>query len=143
MKTHIRKAAPEDAQALKDLDTVAPSDPSRGDWIDHWLREDQVLIAESGGQVIGYGVFNHLFFRQGQAEMLMIHRDFRGQRIGELILTELEKLCDTPRFFVTTNQSNHRMQHLLRRMGYRRGGYIHALDPVDPELVFVKEIAKT
>lgn len=32
------------------------------------------------------------------------------------------------------------MQRLLSRLGYRPGGYIHELDPGDPELVFVKDI---
>jgi len=140
MEPVIRKATRADAQALKDLDTIVPHDPGRASAIDRWLRNDTVLVAEVDGEVAGYGVFNHGFFGQSNVDMLMIHPDWRGRRVGEHILAELEQLGDTPKFYVTTNQSNHRMQRLLSRMGYRPGGYIHELDPGDPELVFVKDI---
>ncbi len=136
----IRTAVIPDAHALKALDTIVPFDPSRAEYIDRWLKEDTVLAAEIEGKIVGYGVFNHAFFHQGQVDMLMIHADYRGQRIGEAILSALEKLCDTPKFYVTTNMSNHRMQRLLSRMEYRAAGYIHELDPDDPELIFVKDI---
>ena len=135
----LRKGSAADARALKALDTIVPIEPTRAEHIDAWLQEDEVIIAEIEGKVVGYGVFNHAFFRQGQVDMLMIHPDYRGRRIGEAILSALEELCDTPKFYVTTNMSNHRMQRLLSRMGYRPGGYIHELDPDDPELIFVKD----
>jgi GNAT superfamily N-acetyltransferase len=140
MKARIRLAKPGDARALKGIDTVVPRDPARADWIDRWLREDTVVIAEVDGRVVGYGVLNHGFFHQAQADMLMLHPEYRGKRIGEQLLLALEERCDTPKFFVTTNLSNHRMQSLLLRMGYEPCGYIDQLDPGDPELVFVKTV---
>ena len=74
-------------------------------------------------------------------DMLMIHPEYRGQRIGEQLLLALEKLSGTPKFWVTTNASNHRMQRLLTRLGYKPAGYIHELDPGDPELIFLKRLA--
>jgi len=136
----IRPGTPDDAGALKALDSVVPSDPARAVCIDAWLRDSTVLIAEYEERAVGYGVFNHTFFHQGQLEMLMVHPDFRGKRIGEYLVAALEERCDTPKFFVTTNLTNHRMQRLLHRMGYKACGYIDALDPDDPELVFVKKI---
>jgi ribosomal protein S18 acetylase RimI-like enzyme len=136
----IRRGIEADASALKDLDTIVPIDPARAECIDHWLREELVLVAEVQGRVVGYGVLDHGFFGQSNVAMLMIDEDYRGRKLGERILRKLEELGDTPKFFVTTNLSNHRMQRLLSRMGYRPGGYIHELDPGDPELVFVKDI---
>jgi len=140
MCVSIRPGTPGDADALKAVDSVVPRDPTRAEYIDAWLRDDTVLVAECEGRVVGYGVFNHAFFRQGQLDMLMVHPDFRGRRIGEHLLFALEVRCDTPKFFVTTNLSNHRMQRLLLRMGYKACGYIDELDPGDPELVFVKQL---
>ncbi len=140
MKATVRPARLADARALKALDTVVPRDPTRADWIDRWLREDTVLVAEVDRRVIGYGVFNHGFFHESQVDMLMLHPDYRGQRIGEQLLLALEGKADTPRFFVTTNLTNHRMQSLLLRTGYSACGYIDQLDPGDPELVFVKRM---
>ena len=137
----IRKATETDASALKMVDTVVPLDGTRAKHIDEWLRHDEVLVAEINGQIVGYGVFNHAFFRQGNVDMLMIHPEHRGQKIGEHLLRELERLCDTSKLWVTTNMSNHRMQRLLARMDYKPAGYIHELDPGDPELIFFKRLA--
>ncbi len=136
----LRRATQTDAPEIKTLDTRVPSDPSRAENIDRWLGEEVVIVADMNGTLLGYGVFDHGFFQQSNVAMLMIHPDHRGCGIGEQILRSLEEFGDTPKFYVTTNQSNHRMQRLLTRMGYRPGGYIHELDPGDPELVFVKEI---
>lgn len=142
MTATIRLGQPADAQALKSLDSVVPVDPTRADSIDEWLSEDTVLVAEAEGRVVGYGVFNHGFFHQSQVDMLMLHPEYRGRRIGEQLLSALEAKCDTPKFFVTTNLSNHPMQRLLVRMGYVACGYIDELDPGDPELVFVKKMKR-
>lgn len=139
MEPLIRRGMPTDASALKDLDSMVPLDPTRAGSVDRWLRDDHILVAEVDGRAVGYGVFDHGFFEQSNVAMLMVHKEYRGRRIGEHLLRMLESLGDTPKFFVTTNQSNHRMQRLLSRMGYRAGGYIHELDPGDPELVFVKD----
>jgi ribosomal protein S18 acetylase RimI-like enzyme len=140
MNAKIRLSAPADAQALKSVDSVVSVDPTRADFIEKWLREDTVVVAELAGGVVGYGVFNHGFFHQSQVDMLMVHPEYRGRRIGEHLLKAIEQRCDTPKLFVTTNLSNHRMQRLLLRMGYATCGYIAELDPGDPELVFVKKM---
>jgi len=136
----IRKAVLNDAQSLRNIDPIVPFNPSRVEMIDAWLQKDFMLVAEIDDRIIGYGVFNHQFFRQSQIDMLMISKEYRGKRIGELLLLSLEKYADTPKMFITTNLSNHSMQKLLLRNGYKPCGYIDELDPGDPELVFVKQM---
>lgn len=138
MDCKVREANSSDARALIELDSVVPLDGNRARYIDDWLDQDQVLVAEVNGRIVGYGVFNHAFFRQGQVDMLMIHADYRGQGIGERLLIALEGLCDTAKFWVTTNLSNHEMQRLLARNGFKACGYVDELDPGDPEIIFVK-----
>jgi ribosomal protein S18 acetylase RimI-like enzyme len=142
MRAKIRLSAPADAMALKHVDSVVSVDPTRADFIDKWLREDTVVVAEMDGRIVGYGVFNHGFFHRCQVEMLMVHPKYRGRRIGEQLLKALQRRCNTPKLFVTTNLSNQRMQKLLVRMGYAACGYIGELDPGDPELVFFKEMTR-
>jgi GNAT superfamily N-acetyltransferase len=140
MKAKIRLSRPTDARALKSADSVVPVDRTRAGFIDEWLREDTVVVAELDGRMVGYGVLNHGFFHRSQVEMLMVHQEYRGRRIGGQLLKALERLCDTSKLFVTTNLSNHGMQRLLTRMGYAGCGCIDELDPGDPELVFVKKV---
>lgn len=142
MAATVRRGEAADAAALKALDTIVPVDPRRAESIDRWLERDVVFVSEIDGQVVGYGVFNHDFFRQGNVDMLMLHPDYRGQLIGELLLRALEQACDTPKLFCTTNLSNHRMQRLLSRRGFVACGFIDELDPGDPELVYVKKLGE-
>jgi GNAT superfamily N-acetyltransferase len=140
MAINVRKAAITDAQSIKNIDTIVPLNPTRAEMIDTWLHKDIVLVAEIDERIIGYGVLNHEFFHQSQIDILMISKEHRGKGIGEAILLALEKYTDTSKMFVTTNISNHSMQKLLFRNGYKPCGYIDELDPGDPELVFVKHI---
>jgi len=143
MQIIIRKAISKDAQLIKGIDTIVSINPSRADMIDRWLQKDIVIVAEIDNRIVGYGVFNHEFFRQSQIEMLMISKEYRGKRIGGNILLSLEEYVDTNKMFITSNLSNHSMQKLLLRTGYKPCGYIDELDPGDPELVFVKYINKS
>ncbi len=142
MDINFRKAEIKDALSIKRIDTIASTNPARSEMIDSWLRHDIVIMAEIGRDIVGYGVINHEFFRQSQIDMLMIAKEHRGKRIGEMLLLSLEKYADTPKLFVTTNLSNHSMQKILFRSGYKPCGYIDELDPGDPELVFVKYIRR-
>jgi ribosomal protein S18 acetylase RimI-like enzyme len=136
----VRRGEAADAAGLKALDTMVSIDQHRGASIDGWLEKDVVFVAEVDGRMVGYGVFNHDFFHRGNVAMLMLHPDYRGQRIGEQLLRRLEQACDTSKLFVTTNVLNHRMQRLLSRLGFVACGFIGELDPGDPELVFVKKL---
>ena len=44
--------------------------------------------------------------------------------------------------WTSTNQSNRPMRRLLSSRGYRQAGKITGLDHGDPELFFVKQLAK-
>jgi GNAT superfamily N-acetyltransferase len=139
MELTFRVASGDDAIAIKACDSTVSTDPERAGIIDRWLVEDTVIVAELDAEIVGYGVFNRRFFHNAQAELVMVHPDHRGKRIGENILGKLVELADGGKFFVTTNLSNRRMQSLLIRCGFRTCGFVEELDPGDPELIFVKK----
>ena len=136
----IRRGVQVDAPVLKGLDAIVALGRARAECTDHWLCDSPVLVAEVEGPAVGYGVFDLGLFGQSNVAMLMIHEDYRGQKIGERILLMLEEFGDMPKFFVATSQSSHRMQRHLSRTGNRPGGCIHGLDPHDSQIVFVKDI---
>jgi GNAT superfamily N-acetyltransferase len=143
MNVRVRRGKPQDAAPLKALDTVVPVDSQRAAAIDAWLASDLVFVADVDGETVGYAVFNHAFFHRGNVDMLMLAADWRGRRIGDPLLEAVERACDTPKLFCTTNVSNQRMQRLLARRGYLACGFIDELDPGDPELVYVKPLRQT
>lgn len=140
MKPYVRPGKPSDADALKRLDTTLSGDPGRALSIERWLHDGSVLVAEVEQDIVGYGVIHHRFFHHGFVEMLMVAVHHRHSGVGRAIMEALERRCETPKLFVTTNLSNHPMQQLLKSMNYTPCGYIDQLDPGDPELVFVKTL---
>lgn len=139
MNVTIRTASIYDLTELVEIDSVADMEPARRLSISDWLRHDIVLAAEVEGRPVGYAVLNHQFFHQAQVEMLMVAAESRGRGIGEALMKEIEAVAHSPKLFVTTNESNHRMQRLLIRSGFRICGFINELDDGDPELVFFKK----
>jgi len=137
----IRVALNDDIDELIRLDTIAPLDPSRADFIRRWVEAGDCYVAEEEGKIVGYGVLNYQFFHSGNVDMLMIHPDFRGLGIGRRLLQHVADRCTTGKLWVTTNLSNQRMQRLLTSTGFQLSGFIENLDEGDPELVFFKRIA--
>ena len=116
MEPLIRRGMPTDASALKDLDSMVPLDPTRAGSVDRWLRDDHILVAEVDGRAVGYGVFDHGFFEQSNVAMLMVHKEYRGRRIGEHLLRMLERVSATRR-----GSSSRRISRITGCSGYSLG----------------------
>ena len=52
MKAKIRLGVPADAQALRSVDSEVPADATIADFIEKWLREETVVVAELDGRVM-------------------------------------------------------------------------------------------
>jgi N-acetylglutamate synthase-like GNAT family acetyltransferase len=96
---NIRQAHMQDMSAIRETDHIAQQDPERVNAIETWLQHDVVLVAEHDDMIVGYGVLSHAFFGREQIEMLMIHPNYRGKRVGERLLNALEKHCDRPKLY--------------------------------------------
>lgn len=59
-----------------------------------------------------------------------------------MLLRYLLSICETPKLFSSTNQSNDAMQALFAKVGFERSGVIYNLDPNDPEIVYYR-VAKS
>lgn len=137
----IRPATVDDVEALCSLDLVARAEAERREFIKNSVGDGTCRVAVAGGEVIGYGVLNYTFYRQGFVEMLYVHAGHRRRGVGAALLRELEARCRTPKLFTSTNLSNLPTQALLERLGYTRSGVIHNLDEGDPEIVYFKRLA--
>lgn len=78
---------------------------------------------------------NH-FFGQAFIELLMVGARFRRSGLGLALVASFQESCRGRKLFTSTNLSNHPMQSLLLKAGFRPSGYIDNLDEGDPELVF-------
>ena len=136
----IRDAQPSDRDPIVSLDHVATLDLSRVDLIDRAIASLICLVAESSGQVLGYGILEHSFFSNAFISLIYVSDSERRKGVGSALLNALVERCDTPKLFTSTNESNTAMRSLLVRAGFIESGVIHNLDPGDPECVYFKSI---
>ncbi|WTY09539.1 GNAT family N-acetyltransferase [Streptomyces canus] len=131
----VDRADPSDWAALAKIDSVvAAGDHARRDSIRRWCEQSVVLMARDSSGPLGYSVLEYTFFEQGFVTMLMVAPSARRRGVGAHLLAAVETACTTPKLFTSTNVSNHPMQQLLQRAGWRPVGLLHGLDEGDPEL---------
>ena len=140
----IRLGKKGDSSAIKAIDSSIGSDPNRAEYIDLSLRQNTVRIAHENGEIIGYSVVNHSFFRRPTLEMLMVVEARRRQGVGRALLREAQaRMCTNGELWTSTNASNKSMRSLLKSEGFEISGRIENLDPGDSELVYFKEFIET
>jgi ribosomal protein S18 acetylase RimI-like enzyme len=136
----IRPANESDVEALCSLDLIARCANDRREFIRSAVVSDCCFVAVSEEEVIGYGVLNYTFYRNGNIDMLYVHSGHRRRGAGQALLQHMESLCRTSKLFTSTNLSNLPMQALLVKSGYVVSGVIHNLDDGDPEIVYFKRL---
>lgn len=139
----VRAAGEEDADQILAFDEIAQGDPGRRDFIRRVVSAGTCYVAIDEARVRGYAVFDYTFFEQGFVALLYVSATARRHRVGSVLMQYLEDLCESPKLFTSTNLSNHPMQRLLARLGYKLSGVIHDLDEGDPELIYVKYLRGT
>jgi ribosomal protein S18 acetylase RimI-like enzyme len=138
LDVQMRPAEASDWKALAELDSVsAAGSAARSASIRRWCEEGSVTVAHSSLGPVGYGVLEYSFFEQGFITMLVIAPNARRRGVGARLLQALETICVTAKLFTSTNVSNHPMQQLLQRSGWRPVGLLHGLDEDDPELFYL------
>jgi len=135
----IRQATPADNKAIARVDAIAQADHRRSVFILRVIQAGPCYAAfTAAGLLVGYAVLDYTLFEPGFVSLLYVHREWRRKGVGSLLMSHLESLCETPKLFTSTNQSNTPMQCLVSKLGYSASGVIENLDEGDPELVYVK-----
>ena len=137
----IRPAVTTDIEAVCSFDLIARQADDRREFILRAVNASTCYAAVIEQGVIGYGVLNYTFYRQGYVEMLYVAADQRRRGAGTTLLEHMERQCQTPKLFTSTNLSNLPMQALLAKRGYMLSGVIHNLDEGDPEIVYCKRLS--
>jgi GNAT superfamily N-acetyltransferase len=99
------------------------------------LDQRRMTVATAAGRAVGYSVTASWFFGVAFLELLYVAEEARRHGVGGELLADFEERRDRPAF-TSTNQSNARMQRLLRSRGWQPCGMLHGLDAGDPELFF-------
>ena len=141
MSLYLRFADPGDLPAILALDPLAQRPESgREAFIHHAIFAKSCWLAVLDEAAAGYGVLDYSFYKCGFISLVYVHSDYRRRGVGAALLAGLEKVCQTPKLFTSTNASNLPMQALLARQGFVQSGIIHHLDEGDPEIVYFKRL---
>ena len=136
----IRVAAASDVDAILAFDPIVETDAQRRHFIHKSAEQGECYVYDVDGEIVGYMMLNYHFFGCGFVALLVVHPDYRRKGIGSDLMQYIESVCDSPKLFTSTNQSNKPMQALLAKLDYQRSGTIENLDEGDPELVYFKRI---
>lgn len=135
-----RAAVASDVDEMITFDPTAETDAQRPRFIHKSVDQGECYVYDEDGLVAGYVMLNYRFFGCRFVALLVVHPDYRRKGIGSDLMQHMESLCDHPKLFTSTNQSNKSMQALLAKLRYQRSGVIENLDEGDPELIYVKRI---
>ncbi|RQW13886.1 N-acetyltransferase family protein [Paenibacillus rhizophilus] len=120
-------------QGIEDRIATLETETKNQDYIQKWFEEHQgrhaVLVAVAEHQVVGWASLNpysHRCAYQGVADLsIYIHRDYRGQGIGSVLLLSIEEEArhnDFYKMVLFTFPFNLSGQGLYRKFGYREVG---------------------
>ncbi len=139
MPLTMRRAGPDDQDALAALDPLARASAERRALIAEWVALGQAHVALRDSHVVGYGALTRGFFRSPFVEMLMVAEGERRSGVGSALLDHLGGLVPAAeKLWTSTNTSNAPMRALLARASFVPAGRVDHLDEGDPELVFVR-----
>ena len=135
----IRKAVLEDIGDLSRCDTEFGF-ANRNQFVERAIQRGDGYVLEQEGTVIGVAVLEYTFFEHGFISLIYVRPDVRRTGVGETLLRYLVSICQTPKLFSSTNQSNRPMQALFAKACFEQSGTIHDLDPNDPEIAYYKAV---
>lgn len=128
--------------ALIDLDWLAANDRHIArSVLEESIREGRVLIAEAGGEPVGWLRWNLFWDNTPFMNLLYLLEDHRGQSLGKALVArwEADAAALGYRRVMTSTQADETAQHFYRKLGYRDAGAL--LLPDEPtELLFLKEL---
>lgn len=136
---NIRHASYADSTRIVEIDESMASRDNTN-FIHGCVSARTCYVAEERGEVLGYSVLEHNFFRNAFITKLFVHSENRRQGVAGQMLSHLESLAQTDKIFTSTNQSNKPAEALFKKFGYESSGEIHHLDDGDPEMIFCKRL---
>jgi ribosomal protein S18 acetylase RimI-like enzyme len=136
---HLRTAKSEELPLLASLPHALHYEhPST--FIRHALGTKECLVADIGGSVAGYVVWDRGFYARPFLWMLGVSPDYRHHGVASALIERVEQLNTGHRLHTSTNESNGAMQSVLEGLGFARVGRLDDLDAGDPEIFYAKQL---
>jgi len=105
------------------------------------ISDKEILIAESGNEIVGWFRFGYFWDNIPFMNMLIIEEDYRRKGIGRKLVHcwEEEMKMKKHKYVLTSTQSDEEAQHFYRKLGYNDAGSLILPGEV-LEIIFIKTL---
>lgn len=131
----IRPGVSQDFEAIDRFDLFA------GDRREE-LAAGRVLVAEAGGRVVGYVTFSGSgFIGRPFVHFLAVAADHRRRGVATALLWAVQARVGRRRLFISTEEGNAAMLHLLEQEGWTPAGCVQGVnDNGSAECFFYRDV---
>jgi ribosomal protein S18 acetylase RimI-like enzyme len=136
MKTTFGYAGQKHFEWLQEKDSYIDADTLKKKILDK-----QIIVAESGKQILGWLRFGFFWDSIPFMNMLFIGKDYRKMGIGRKMVQfwERDMRKQNKTIVMTSSQSDEEAQHFYRKLGYTDVGALTL--PEEPEeIIFIKKL---
>ena len=132
-----------DSDFLIKIDGRLVDDQTRNRFVLGSIPRSECLLCRADETPAGYAIFNKGFWGEHTfIWLLFTSPQFRRRGVATSLIRYIESKCETPKLFISTNQSNKLMQKLLDKLGFLNTGLVENFDDGDPEIFYFKKIGK-
>jgi hypothetical protein len=129
---------------LNDLDEIVKIDrdvignDSRQKHIKKAIEENRCIAIKNEFSFVGFLIFDTHFFDCSFISLIIVKATERRKGYATSLMKYFISISPTKKVFTSTNQSNKRMQEVLKANGFMQSGIVENLDEEDPEIIYFK-----
>lgn len=129
-----------DATACTELAATVVGPERAGTFVKSHFERHQVMVAEAGGEVIGFLAYRTDWFQCTFVSLVVVRDDYRRKGIAREFYRSVEAVSLSPRVFSSTEETNAPSIQMHTALGYTPSGYIDNLPQGVRELLFYKRV---
>ena len=136
----IRLPRAGDAPACAELAALVIGADRAGPFVKAHLERHQLMVAESGGEVVGFLAYRTDWFQCTFVTLVVVREDFRRKGIAREFFKSVEAVSLSPRIFSSAEETNVASIRMHTALGFVPSGHIDNLPQGVRELLFYRRV---
>lgn len=136
----VRQLERDDLGVVMDLATEVVGPERAGPAIRSHVERHHLLVAETGGEVVGFVAYRTDWFQCTLVTMIAVKKDHRRRGVARALYQTVESMSPSPRLFSSTEETNAISIRMHTALGFAPSGHIDNLPQGYRELLFYKRL---